>query len=125
MIKEYIYFCKAFNEGERIQKKKFNIWAIRFSLYTGEFDSGYYAQIAIKIKDDKKYKHLIHIIETKDLLRMFDECVFKKFISKKIILHSFNKLLNNDQILFLAFKDYYRERAYKGERIVDFREVRV
>lgn len=125
MIKEYIYFCKAFNEGERVLKKKLNIWAIRFSLYTGEFDDGFYAQIAIKIKDDKKYKHLIHIIETKDLLRMFDESVFKKCISKKIVLHGFNKLLNNDQILFLAFKDYYRERAYKGERIVNFREVKV
>lgn len=125
MIKENIEFCY---QDDKIIKKQFNIIAIRFSLYSskkfGICFNGFYAQIVVKVKnDDEQYKHLLCVISTEDLLQMFEEYIFKKCIIKKNILQVFNEAINGRYFFFIAKKYYFREKVYRGEKIVYYREI--
>lgn len=122
MIKKKIYCLEAFVEGEKIMDLELDIKAIRFSLISRREDL--FGLVVIKIKDDK-YKHMRTVLDSRQLSHIFDLEHYKKCITRSDIIKILNKISNTDEFLFLASKQYYRQRAYIGDTIVCVREIKV
>lgn len=121
MIKKKIYCLEALVEGEKIMVE-LDIKAIRFSLISRYDDL--FGLVVIKIKDDK-YKYMRTVLDSKQLSHIFDLEHYKKCISRSDIIKILNKISNTDKFLFLASKQYYRQRAYIGETITYVREIEI
>jgi hypothetical protein len=122
MIKD-LNFVEIYSVLDKIKKDTFNIRSIRFSLISRYDEFDLLAEIILKVRNNE-YKHLIHLMDHRDLFSLIERDKCKKCLTKNDILKVISAL-SSDNYMWVASKNYYKKRNYVGEKVVYVREIEV
>ena len=122
MIRKRIYFYHLVENDGEVMNLELDIKAIRFSLIS--YPEDLYGLIVIKLKNNN-YKHMRIVLDSLRLSHIFKLDHFKKCIRRSDIIKMLNTLSNTDKFLFMASKQYYRQKTYAGSINVYMREIEV